>query len=149
MMPLTRFYTFVPFALTLLSMVQSGCLQISASTASIGTHSSFDKVRSILESSCVHCHGGIRLPTMPSFDSTKDLAAITGPGKLIVPGHPEKSRFFQVMTLADNQQGAMPPTGGALDPKDIAIIRQWIIEGAEIPQENIIFNPHGESPRSR
>lgn len=86
---------------------------------------------------------------MPSFNSTKALASLTGPGKLIVPGAPEMSRFYQVMTLADDQVGAMPPTGHALKSKEVAIIRQWIVDGAKLPQEDITLTPHGESPRSR
>ena len=86
---------------------------------------------------------------MPSFTSTKALASITGPGKLIVPGAPEISRFFQVMTLSDDQVGAMPPTGHALESKEIAIMRRWILEGAKLPQEDIALTPRGEAPRSR
>lgn len=135
--------------LSLLLLIATGCSVTGPVSSSGGKHSSFDKVRPVLEGSCVHCHGAIRLPTMPSFNSTKALASITGPGKLIVPGAPEKSRFYQVMTLSDDQAGAMPPTGHGLDPKELAIIRQWILEGAKVPQEDITLIPHGQSPRSR
>ncbi len=130
-------------------MVLNGCLPIGPSTASGGTRTSFNKIRPILESSCVHCHGAIRLPNMPSFNSTRALASITGPDKLIVPGAPEKSRFYQVTTLSDDQVGAMPPTGHALKPREIELIRQWIEEGAKIPQEDLTLTPRGQSPRSR
>lgn len=53
------------------------------------------------------------------------------------------------MTLADDEVGAMPPTGHALNSKEVAIIRQWIVDGAKLPQEDIILTPHGQSPRSR
>jgi uncharacterized membrane protein len=132
-----------------LILIVAGCTSGGSSAMSMGKKSSFEKVRPILESSCVHCHGVIRLPNMPSFNSTKALASITGPGKLIVPGAPEKSRFYQVMTLSDNQVGAMPPTGHGLNPKELELIRRWIKEGAKVPQEDITLTPHGQSPRSR
>lgn len=82
----------------------------------------FGEARTVLEASCVHCHGARRLAGMPSFASSQDLAALTGPGKLIVPGAPEQSRFFQVVTMSDSEIGAMPPTGHALAPREVAVL---------------------------
>jgi mono/diheme cytochrome c family protein len=110
---------------------------------------SFARVRPVLEGSCVHCHGWQRLPGMPPLTDTKALAALTGPGQLIVPGHPDQSRFYAVMTLADNQTGAMPPTGHALSRKEVAALRTWIEEGAPVPFENSKLVPAGAVPRSR
>ena len=144
-----RSKSFLLAGLSVLFLILAGCTAFGPTASQEGKKTSFEKVRPILENSCVHCHGVIRLPNMPSFNSTKALASLTGPGKLIVPGAPEKSRFYQVMTLADDEVGAMPPTGHALNSKEVAIIRQWIVNGAELPQSDIILTPHGESPRSR
>ena len=137
------------FGFSVLVSILAGCTTGGPSASLAGKKTSFEKVRPILENSCVHCHGVIRLPNMPSFNSTKALASLTGPGKLIVPGAPEMSRFYQVMTLSDDEVGAMPPTGHALGSREVAVIRQWIVEGATLPKEDIILTPHGESPRSR
>ena len=110
---------------------------------------SFEAVRPVLEQSCVHCHGARRLPGMPAFDSTAALAALSGPGKLIVPGAPEQSRFFQVVAFSDDQPGAMPPTGHGLPPREVAVLRSWIADGAVLPVKNLGLKPRGESPRSR
>ena len=86
---------------------------------------------------------------MPSFASTRDLAALTGPGKLIVPGAPEQSRFFQVVTMSDSDIGAMPPTGHALTSREVAVLKSWIAGGADLPEGNVALRPHGRAPRSR
>jgi len=111
--------------------------------------SAFARVKPVLERNCVHCHSVNRLPGMPSLTDTQTLAGLIGPGKLIVPGKPEQSRFYLVTTLADNQTGAMPPTGHAISPREVAILREWIQGGAELPSEVIQLQGVGRSPRSR
>jgi mono/diheme cytochrome c family protein len=111
--------------------------------------SSFARVKPVLERNCVHCHAAIRLPAMPSLTDTKALAGLTGPANLIVPGKPEQSRFYLVTTLSDDQTGAMPPTGHAMPQRDVAILREWIKEGAPLPKETVKLNPKGTAPRSR
>jgi mono/diheme cytochrome c family protein len=125
----------------------AGCAPVPAGGPAAA--SPFEQVRPVLEASCVHCHGSQRLPGMPSFASTRDLAVLTGPGKLIVPGAPERSRFFQVVAFSDDEIGAMPPTGHGLSPREVALLRSWIADGAELPEKNRNLKPRGESPRSR
>lgn len=135
-----------PLALVALPLLLAGCATPPATTpGSVG----FSQVRPVLESSCVHCHGSERLAGMPSFSSTRDLAALTGPGRLIVPGAPERSRFFQVVAMSDSDIGAMPPTGHALAPQEVDLLKAWIAGGAELPEKTVALRPHGRSPRSR
>ena len=87
---------------------------------------------------------------MPAFNDTRALARITGESNWIVPGHPERSRFFQVVTLSDEQPGAMPPTGHAISKKEADTIRAWIQAGADLPDgANLKLVPRGDGPRSR
>jgi mono/diheme cytochrome c family protein len=110
---------------------------------------SFARVKPVLERNCVHCHAAIRLPGMPSLTDTKALAGLIGSANLIVPGKPDQSRFYLVTTFADDQAGAMPPTGHAISPREVAVLREWIEEGALLPEETIKLNRVGISPRSR
>lgn len=86
---------------------------------------------------------------MPSLTDTKALGSLIGPGKLIVPGKPEQSRFYLVTTLSDNEAGAMPPTGHAMEASEVAVLRGWIQGGAPVPEETILLHPEGIPPRSR
>ncbi len=125
-------------------VLAAGCATAPQPPAS----AAFQRVLPLLETNCVHCHGEQRLASMPAFTDTKALAALIGPGKLIVPGQPEGSRFLQVVTLADNQAGAMPPTGHAIAKRDVEALRAWIQNGAPLPAENITLNPRGTGVRS-
>ncbi|MFN0076568.1 MAG: c-type cytochrome [Prosthecobacter sp.] len=107
----------------------------------------FSQVRIVLETNCVHCHGDNRLSSMPPINDTHALSKLIGK-HWIVPGKPEMSRFFQVITFPDTIPGAMPPTGHAISKKDVDTLRTWIKAGAKVPQQNIKFTPRGEMPRS-
>lgn len=107
----------------------------------------FAEVRTVLETNCVHCHGDNRLSTMPSIQNTKALTTLIGT-HWIVPGKPETSRFYQVVTFPDDIPGAMPPSGHAISQPEVMILRDWIKAGAKIPAANITLHPRGRLPRS-
>lgn len=110
----------------------------------------FAKVRPVLEKNCVHCHGENRLTQMPSFSDTAALSKLIASRTWIIPGHPESSRFYQVVMLTDEQPGAMPPTGHAIAKKDTETLRKWILDGAPMPDgEPYSLMPKGRAPRSR
>jgi hypothetical protein len=109
---------------------------------------SFAPVRVVLETQCVHCHGENRLAQMPSIHDTKALARLIGPVGWIVPGKPEKSRFYQVVVFPDEVPGAMPPTGHAISRREADTLRIWIKSGAALPKNNQTFQPQGAMPRS-
>lgn len=112
------------------------------------TPGSFSSVRPVLETNCVHCHGHERLKNMPAFADSRELARLVGPRNWIVPGHPERSRFLRVVTLADNQAGAMPPTGHAIVKWEVEALRDWIAMGASIPAgQPVPLTPRGPGPR--
>ncbi|WP_395743423.1 hypothetical protein [Prosthecobacter sp.] len=102
---------------------------------------------SVLEHNCVHCHGDNRLSSMPPINDTQAISKLIG-SRWIVPGRPELSRFFQVVTFADEVPGAMPPSGHAISSKDMKILRDWIKKGAPLPAQNVRLTPQGPLPRS-
>jgi hypothetical protein len=101
----------------------------------------------VLEHQCVHCHGDSRLSTMPPINDTHAISKLIG-SHWIVPGKPEASRFFQVVTFPDEIPGAMPPSGHAISKKDMQILRDWIKSGALLPAHNVKLIPVGPLPRS-
>ncbi len=107
----------------------------------------FAPVQRVLETNCVHCHGDNRLSTMPPINDTHALTKLIGT-HWIVPGQPETSRFFQVVTFPDEIPGAMPPSGHAISPREVRILRDWIKAGAKVPAHNIKLHPQGPLPRS-
>jgi mono/diheme cytochrome c family protein len=107
----------------------------------------FAPVRSVLETNCVHCHGDNRLSTMPPINDTQAIAKLIGTS-WIVPGKPEASRFFQVVTFPDEMPGAMPPSGHAISKKDQQTLHEWIKAGAKLSAGNVKLSPKGPLPRS-
>jgi len=107
----------------------------------------FAPVRTVLETNCVHCHGDNRLSTMPPINYTRAIAKLIGTS-WIVPGKPEASRFFQVVTFSDETPGAMPPSGHAISKKEVQILHDLIKAGAKLPASNVKLTPQGQRPRS-
>ena len=91
------------------------------------------KVRPILVGNCYACHsadtkpaGGLRV------DDRKGLleGGDTGPG--VVPHDPEKSLILRRIKQADAKR-RMPREAEALSPEQVAILTQWIKDGAAWP----------------
>ncbi len=90
-----------------------------------------DEVLPILRDNCFRCHGekekgGLRLNT---------LAAITKPADsgvpAVNPGHPETSELMSRIRETD-EEVRMPPAG-PLKPEQVALLEQWIKQGANWP----------------
>ncbi len=93
-------------------------------------------VRPILSDTCFACHGpdknarksNLRLDTKEgAFASLKG-----GDGHVIVPGKPEASEVYRRISTTDADD-LMPPAkfNKTLTPRQIAIIKKWIEQGAE------------------
>jgi len=91
-------------------------------------------VRPILADACFHCHGpdpgtreaGLRLDTEAGF-----FVADEGETPPVVKGDPDLSELYRRL-VTDVEDDLMPPAKAhkALKPQQIALIRQWIEEGA-------------------
>ncbi|MDF2440733.1 MAG: hypothetical protein JWN98_1717 [Abditibacteriota bacterium] len=97
------------------------------------------QIRPILSNSCFACHGpdekkrsaGLRLDTREGAIAESDGSAA------IVPGKPEKSVLIE-RVLAHDPEERMPPAESkkpSLTADQIALLRQWIAEGAD-------YEPH-------
>ena len=106
----------------------------------------FAQVQAVLETNCVQCHGKNHYKEMPALTSTRSLASLIGPGKWIVPGKPDESRFYKVVTFPAGAWGTMPPTGHKLSETEARTLRTWIQAGAKVPSGNIPLKPRGDLP---
>ena len=108
---------------------------IEPEAVSLGRPVSFEKdIRDIFELNCVACHydGGAESRLV-----VEDAASMIKGGKRgagIVPGKPDESLIYLV--AARKKAPHMPPLpnkveAAALTPKELGILRQWIIEGAQ------------------
>lgn len=87
-------------------------------------------VRPILNQTCVSCHGGVRQKNGVSFIYRDEaLGKGTSGRRTIVPGHPEASELIARVSSTDPEV-RMPYHAPPLPPQQIALLKQWIKEGA-------------------
>ena len=89
------------------------------------------KVRPLLAKNCYSCHtrtasGGLRL------DSREAVLKGGKDGVVVVPGHPESSLLISALNYKAAIQ--MPPSG-QLKAEEVAVVEEWIKEGAPWPKE--------------
>jgi hypothetical protein len=88
-------------------------------------------IQPILNQNCVACHGGVRQKNGVSFIFREEALGTGKSGRrTIVPGHPDASEFMARLTTTD-PEARMPYHGPPLPPQQIALLRQWIKEGAK------------------
>jgi hypothetical protein len=88
-------------------------------------------IQPILNQNCVACHGGVRQKNGVSFIFREEALGTGKSGRrTIVPGHPDASEFMARLTSTD-PEARMPYHGPPLPPQQIALLRQWIKEGAK------------------
>ena len=89
----------------------------------------------ILQRHCFECHGpraqegGLRLDDRTAAMKGGD----TGP--VVAPGEPSRSELSRRIGLARVDDEAMPPRGPGLTAAEQAVIRRWITEGADWPED--------------
>lgn len=90
-------------------------------------------VKPILEAKCVACHNADGLPGRLNLSSRETATRSGALGLFIVPGHPEQSLLVTQIGSAPAHLKAMPPVGQQVTENEIAVLRQWIKEGASWP----------------
>ncbi|MGJ8695951.1 MAG: PSD1 and planctomycete cytochrome C domain-containing protein [Verrucomicrobiaceae bacterium] len=89
-------------------------------------------IRPILNAHCTACHGGVKQNGDVSFLFRDQVIAKGKSGKqVVVPGDPDASEMIRRITTTDPDDIMPPPDhGAALPPHEIALVTQWIKEGA-------------------
>ncbi|RUL87618.1 DUF1553 domain-containing protein [Tautonia sociabilis] len=90
----------------------------------------FDRVSAILESRCVHCHGGDRPKGGLSLESRAGLLEGGLSGPALDEDDPEVSPLLDAVS---GDEPLMPPEGDPLAPEQVEAIREWLIAGAPWP----------------
>jgi hypothetical protein len=107
------------------------------STAAMAAPVSFSKqIVPILANQCLECHREEKAKGSYRLDSYEQLLK-TGDSEEtpIVPGKAEESELYELLVLHDDDD-RMPKKADALPEGDIALIRQWINEGAKFDGED-------------
>jgi hypothetical protein len=112
-----------------------------------------EDIQPLLSEACYHCHGpdsGTREPKDEPLrlDRPDDAYAKRADGRqAIVPGNPEESTILQRMRSTDPDLVMPPPKSHRqLKPEEIAMLEQWVREGAVFEQHWSFVPPVKKEP---
>ncbi len=92
------------------------------------------EVRPILQTRCIKCHGPDEQQSGLRLDTAKRALKGGESGPAVVPGKPDESFLFLAVSGSDLLT-KMPNEGPALTDAQIAVLRQWIEQGAAAPDD--------------
>ena len=115
-----------------ITRLSSCLLSLLCASPLLGEVSFRFEIRSLLSQHCFRCHGDTdNRPTELRLDSREHATADLGGYAAVVPGDPGASELFRRIISDDPDQRMPPPDAGdALASDKIALVRQWISEGA-------------------
>src|ERR1043166_4329703 len=114
--------------LLLLTMAAAFCTRADDSTA---TRYFTEKVKPLLDSRCISCHGPDEGKGGLPLDSPAALLKGGDNGPALVPGKPSESLLLQAV-MHSKKDLEMPPKD-KLTTNDIAVLKRWIEDGAPWP----------------
>ncbi len=115
------------------SLLSAACLLAGVLRAQTSSKVDFrNDIRPLFQENCIGCHGPVQQKGGMRLDQRSSAMAIRG-GTIIGPGNAAGSMLYQ--KLIGNRYGdRMPPTG-ALSQEQISLVKSWIDQGAEWPDE--------------
>ncbi|HKQ79429.1 MAG TPA: PSD1 and planctomycete cytochrome C domain-containing protein [Blastocatellia bacterium] len=103
-------------------------------------------IEPIFRANCYQCHGEKKASAQLRLDN-KQLAMKGGiSGAMIAPGNSKESRLMKRI-LGEGDEARMPLTGNPLKPAQIELIRKWIDQGADWPEDPQSATGKGRNPR--
>ncbi|MEO2028169.1 MAG: PSD1 and planctomycete cytochrome C domain-containing protein [Fuerstiella sp.] len=91
-------------------------------------------VRRIFSDRCFRCHGPDRISRKADLrlDKSESLFADRNEQQIVVPGKPNSSELIRRVTSVDVDVVMPPPDSGlSLNQTEIALLRQWVSQGAK------------------
>ena len=125
-------------ALLLALLASASVLANTPLTRAAGPQIDYQKqIKPLFARHCNGCHGSKK--SMSGFRTDAGRLATRGGdrGAGIVPGQPDKSLLFQALTGNDDLE-RMPYEKPPLKAAEIALIKEWIVQGGKYPAEEVI-----------
>ena len=100
------------------------------------------QIEPIFARSCYQCHGAKKAMGQLRLDGKESALKGGLSGAAIIPGDGKQSLLVKRI-LGEGNEARMPMGGAPLTPAQIALIRRWIDEGADWPEneQSAIRNP--------
>jgi hypothetical protein len=99
-------------------------------------------VKPILAQKCFACHGALKQESGLRLDAAEMIRKGGDSGPVILAGKPDESAIVKRVSAKDIDE-RMPPEGEGepLDARQLGIVRDWIAQGAEAPEETVPPDP--------
>src|SRR5688500_4383518 len=95
------------------------------------------QVKPIFAARCASCHGALKQKSELRLDAAPLIFKGGKHGPILVPGKSAESRLIHAVT-GTNGAEQMPEEGAPLKDEEIALLKQWIDEGAKAPADEPI-----------
>ncbi len=109
---------------------------LNSRAADAGEQHFIQRVKPLLESRCVSCHGPEKIKAGLRLDSREAMLKGGENGPALVPGKPSQSLLLQAV-MHSKKDLEMPPKE-RLTSNDIAVLEHWIRDGAPWPKSEVI-----------
>jgi hypothetical protein len=91
-------------------------------------------VKPILKERCYACHGALKQRSRLRLDTAAHIRKGGTSGPAIEPGQVEKSLLIERVSARD-ETDRMPPEGKPLTDRQLALLREWVRQGAKAPAD--------------
>ena len=127
----------VPFLPQRIAVLTLSILVVSGICRSLkGEQIDFNQtVRPILQARCFACHGALKQESSLRLDSATLLRQGSESGPIIDLKEVEQSKLLLRLSHQD-ESSRMPPEGQPLSREEIDLVRQWILAGARVPEND-------------
>lgn len=90
------------------------------------------KIRPLIQSKCITCHGAEKQKGDLRLDTADFIRSGVRGKPVILARKPDQSPFFQSISKPAGDEDRMPPKGDGVSPSDLALIKKWIVDGADM-----------------
>jgi formylglycine-generating enzyme required for sulfatase activity len=98
------------------------------------------QVKPILEANCLSCHNPENVKGELLMDTRENVMIGGEYGPALEPGKPDESSLYTLTILDPDDEDIMPPKGDPLTKAQTDILKTWIEQGAEWP-EDVVLKP--------
>jgi Protein of unknown function (DUF1549)/Protein of unknown function (DUF1553)/Planctomycete cytochrome C len=124
----------IKLAFCLIAVCASGTMLLEVSSAQQRTVDFRRDIEPIFRANCYSCHGADMASGQLRLDQKATAMKGGISGAVIIPGKSSESRLLRRI-LGEDGETRMPMGGDPLQPGQIELIRKWIDEGADWPDE--------------
>jgi mono/diheme cytochrome c family protein len=105
------------------------------------------QIQPIFAAKCAGCHGEEKASAKLRLDSADAIGGFEKKDKLLVAGKPDESELYKRIILPADDKKRMPKMGDPLPEAEIALIKQWIEQGAVLAAAAAVTPPPADAAK--